>query len=661
MRVWWGVLLAALMWLSGAGALLAQVPQWQVASPDGALITTLRASSDGGVEYAVALRGRQVVEWSPLGLTLGWVDQGHTEQIQRADFSATVALGSERRRAVSDRYTMLTGKRRDNNYAANELALTLTDTETGRKLDLEFQVADDGIAFRYVLPGRSQLNTSVEREDTAFALGLGGTHWGQAYDPPNAWQPAYEAPWNNGAPIGTSVPPATGPGWTIPALFRDEHGVWILLHESGLSADYHASHLAPEASGGTYRIAPPRADDGLGFGSTRPAMTAPAAMPWRFMVISDNLAAIAESNRVFDLAPPSAVAQTGWIKPGISSWSWLTDHDSSQSMPKMKAFIDMSADRGWPYSLVDANWNRIAPDSLEQLAAYAESKRVGLLVWYNSGGRHNAVTEEPRNLMDDRTRRRAEFAKSQRLGVKGVKIDFFQSDKQDRIAQYIEILEDAAEYQLLVNFHGCTVPRGWQRTYPHLMTMEAVRGAEHYTFDSLPDFGQLSTTQDAVLPFTRNVIGSMDFTPILFSRQNRQRLTSNAHEAALGVVFESGIQHMADSPAGYGAISTDYQRYLADLPTAWDETRLLAGYPGREVVMARRSGSRWYIAGINGEAKAKTLTLDLAFLGRKASAMELKDGAQRSAFTSGRIKLAPGRRAVTMLEYGGFVWVVEVS
>ncbi|MFM5884116.1 MAG: glycoside hydrolase family 97 catalytic domain-containing protein [Novosphingobium sp.] len=656
-----GLLLVCTLWTATAAMAETGPAQWQVAAPGGKLVAAVRQSAAGGAEYAVTLDGQAVVEWSPLGLTLAWGDQGTAEPVQRADFARTVAIAAGPRRSVADAYTMVTGKRRANRYAANAMTLALTDDETGRRLDLEFQVADDGVAFRYAVPGRSALYSWVEREDTGFALGLGGTHWGQPYDPPNAWQPAYEAPWNNGQPIGTAVPPGTGPGWTIPALFRDENGVWILLHESGLTSDYHASHLAADAPGGTYRIAGPLAADGLGFGDTRAAMTAPAAMPWRFMVISRRLGDIVESNRVFDLAPPSTVADTAWIKPGISSWSWLTDHDSSQDLRKLKAFIALAADSGWSYSLVDANWERIGPDVIEQLVAEGNARGVGVLLWYNSGGRHNAVTEGPRNIMDDRMRRRAEFARLERLGIKGVKIDFFQSDKQERIRQYIEILEDAADFHLLVNFHGCTVPRGWQRTYPHLMTMEAVRGGEHYTFDSEPDFGQLSTAQNSVLPFTRNVIGSMDFTPVLFSRQRRTRLTTSAHEAALAVVFESGIQHMADGAAGYDGVSADYKHYLASVPTAWDETRFLAGSPGQGIVLARRAGPRWYIAGISGAAAAQTLTLDLSFLGRGAAALELKDGPDRYGFYSGRRRLAAGRQKVTLNPYGGFVWVVAAA
>lgn len=636
-------------------------PEWHVASPNGAITAIVRQSPEGAPEYSIALHGRTILEWSPLGLSLAWVKQEKPDEVQKADFARTVAVTGTATRTVTDRYTMTTGKRRDNHYAANELVLSLTDDETKKTLDLIFQIADDGVAFRYVLTGSSLLYHWVEHEDSGFDFGLGGTHWGQVYDKASAWTPAYEAPYTNGLPIGTVAPAADGSGWGIPALFRDEGGTWIFLHEAGLTKDYHGSHLSVKTSGGAYALAHPLADDGLGVGRTQPMMTLPAATPWRFMVISDDLRVVAESNRVFDLSPASTIADTAWIKPGKASWSWLTDHDSSRDLGKLKAHIALAADMGWDYSLIDANWNLIAPDAMKQLVADASAKGVGLLFWYNSGGRHNAVTEEPRNIMDDRSRRRAEFAELQQLGVKGIKIDFFHSDKQDRIAQYIEILEDAADYKLLVNFHGCTIPRGWQRTYPHLMTMEAVRGGEHYSFDSLPDFAQLSTYQNSVLPFTRNVAGSMDFTPVGFSRQNRPHLTTNAHEAALGVVFESGIQHMADSVAGYAAASADYKRYLADLPTVWDETRLLAGYPGRDIVIARRSEKRWYVAGINSDSATKTVSIDLSLLGRKSRALMLQDGVNPYGFYSTATIVRPGTRKVKMAPYGGFVIVIDAK
>jgi alpha-glucosidase len=633
--------------------------EWQEQSPNGSIIAKIRQSPAGKLEYSVALRGRTVVEWSPLGIILAWADQNKADEIQRADFSDSIAIGNVARRGVDDRYEMVTGKRRLNHYSANELVLPVIDNESGRKLDLVFQIADDGVAFRYVFTDASPIYHRVEREATGFVFGPGGKHWGQVYDKPNVWQPAYEAPYTNGVPIGAPAPAAEGPGWGIPALFQDEGGTWILLHEAGLTRDYHGSHLKAEAPGGAYQLAPPLATDGMGVGQNQPMMTLPAATPWRFMVISDNLGDIVESNRVFDLSPPAAFTDTNWIKPGVASWSWLTDHDSSRDLAKLKAHIALAADMGWDYSLIDANWNLIAPDAMEQLVAEASRKGIGLLFWYNSGGRHNAVTEEPRNIMDDRIRRRAEFARIARLGVKGVKIDFFHSDKQDRITQYIEILEDAAEFKLLVNFHGCTVPRGWQRTYPNLMTMEAVRGGEHYSFDSLPDFAQLSTYQNSVLPFTRNVIGSMDFTPIGFSQQRRPHLTTNTQEAALGVIFESGIQHMADSVAGYSAASAEYKNYLAELPTVWDETRFVSGYPGRDLVIARRAGTRWYIAGINCENRAKKIPLDLAFIKISAKALVLHDGADRYGFYARSSVPVSALRKMELAPFGGFVLIFD--
>ncbi len=637
-----------------------QAQEWRLASPHGTITTQVRASADGGLEYSVARGGHTVVEWSPLGLVLSWFDQRRPDPAMRADFGSTIAVAAARRRAVTDDYTMVTGKRAVNHYAANELALDITDRETGQPMTIELQTADDGIAFRYVLTGESQLYYRVESEETAFAFGPGGTHWGQPYDKASLWQPAYEAPYNSGVPIGTAVAPSDGAGWGIPALFRDEAGTWVLLHETGLTSAYHGSHLAAEAPSGTYRIAPPLAEDGLGTGSVVPSTTLPAALPWRFMVISDKLADIAQSNRVFDLALPSAIADTAWIKPGVSSWSWASDHDSSRDYAKLASFISLSHDLGLAYSLVDANWNTIAPDAAERLVAEGQRQGVGLLFWYNSGGAHNAVTEQPRNLMDDRQRRRAEFARLARIGAKGVKIDFFQSDKQERVRQYLDILADAAEFHLLVNFHGCTIPRGWQRTWPNLMTMEAVRGGEHYSFTSEPDFGQLSTRQNTVLPFTRNVIGSMDFTPVQIGPQVRQHLTSNAHEAALGVIFESGIQHLADSAAAYRAAPPQFRAYLAGLPTSWDETRLLGGYPGQSVVLARRKGQRWYVAGISASPAPGALPVDLGFLpGRRYAATVLSDGKAAGGLAARSEVLRPAARSMPVARYGGFVMILD--
>ena len=316
---------------------------------------------------------------------------------------------------------------------------------------------------------------------------------------------------------------------------------------------------------------------------------------------------------------------------------------------------------GWPYSLVDANWNLISDDSMEQLVAHADENGVGLLFWYNSGGANNFVTEEPRNRMHERRARRAEFAKLQKLGVKGIKVDFFHSDKQFMIQRYLGILEDAADHEIMVDFHGCTIPRGWARTWPNLMSMEAVRGAETYTFASTPDYGKLAPWQNTLLPVTRNVIGSMDFTPVVYSSQMITRRTTNGHETALAVLFESGIQHIGEGVATLRTLPEDYLGFFRDLENVWDETRFVTGYPGRDVVLARRHGEKWYVAGINGEDEAKTLSLDLSFLGRKTiEGLLLYDSEEADGFASRRVRYGGDEPVeMTLKPRGGFTLVLD--
>jgi hypothetical protein len=260
--------------------------------------------------------------------------------------------------------------------------------------------------------------------------------------------------------------------------------------------------------------------------------------------------------------------------------------------------------------------------------------------------------------MHERSARRTEFAKLKRLGVKGVKIDFFQSDKQFVMEQYIAILEDAAEFQIMVDFHGCTVPRGWERTFPNLMSMEAVRGAETYTFDG-STYGKLAPGQNTVLPFTRNVIGSMDYTPVDFSIFKSERLTSNAHEVALAVIFESGLLHLSDSVESYKSLPEAYQKYLRTVPCVWDETRFVAGHPGKFVVLARRSGRTWYLAGINGEDSLRTVRVKLPFQ-PKGQAVMLYDTENRKEYSSKQIELDPsGEIELALQPFGGVVLVSE--
>jgi hypothetical protein len=371
--------------------------------------------------------------------------------------------------------------------------------------------------------------------------------------------------------------------------------------------------------------------------------------PWRVLIVG-TLSEIVQSTLVQTLAAPAAF-DGGWVRPGRASWSWLSDHDSSQDAAKLTDFVDLAAEMGWEYSLVDANWNRIPEEQFSRLLSHAAEKNVGLFLWYNSGGSNNAVTEAPRNLMADRALRRAEFARISRLGIRGVKVDFWHSDKQFMMQRYLDLLADAADFKLLVNFHGSTIPRGWERTYPNLMTMEAVRGHEFYTFKSKPDYGELAPSQNALVPFMRNVVGPMDSTPVVFVPKLIARLTTMGHEAALGVVYESGIQHFSDATKAYRALPSDWKTYLSTLPTAWDETRLLDGYPGQYAVLARRKGDRWWVGAINGSAQPRNLVLDLSFISGPMTILSDRNGEPASS----RLGRKSSATAVKLAPYGGVV------
>jgi len=631
---------------------------WTVVSPGGDLRFMVRHFEDDGLRYRVDIGDEtQVVDWSDLGLTVSRGLSFDGPEPVVADFGSTVVVVGAEQGAFSDRYEMITGKQRSNAVSGNTLTLAMDDQETEQRLELHVRVQDGGFGFRYVLPGLDPLHSELTAEQTTFAVGEGGRFWGQPYDVADQWRPAYETPFEDDLPIGEAVG-ERGTGWGFPSLFETDDGAWLLLHEAGLNASFHGSHLDPEAPGGVYSVAFPLAESAHGYGKNIPASTRPWVMPWRVGIVGRDLGDIVESNMVFDFAEPTAIEDTSWVRPGLSTWSWLTDHESSRDLAKLKNFIDLSAELGWPYNLVDANWNTISDTSMEELAAYANEKGVGLFFWYNSGGRHNTVPEGPRNIMSDPENRRAEFAKLKRLGIKGVKVDFFQSDKQDMISHYLAILEDAAEHEIMVNFHGSTIPRGWERTWPNLMTMEAVRGGEVYSFPSEPDYGALAPWHNTILPFTRNVVGSMDYTPTIYSPQLIPRRTTHGHETALAVLFESGIQHVADSAASLRDLPQAYKDFFRELPAAWDETRFLAGYPGDYVVLARRSGERWYVAGIQGEGESRRLDLDLSFIEGAAEALSLHDDDTGRGWASSKMRTEDmSSVAIELAPYGGFVLV----
>ncbi|MHB8902147.1 MAG: glycoside hydrolase family 97 catalytic domain-containing protein, partial [Thermoguttaceae bacterium] len=412
---------------------------------------------------------------------------------------------------------------------------------------------------------------------------------------------------------------------------------------------------------GHYRLRFPDPGEGNGVGAVEPSSTLPWMTPWRVIVVGSGLEPVVRSTLVTDLCPPCAIDDTGWIKPGRAAWSWWSDHDSPRDYQKQIEFIDLAAEMGWEYYLVDANWTLMDGGDVRKMARYADSKGVGLLLWYNSGGEHNFVTEKPRGTMTHPFVRDFEFSLLKQWGIKGIKVDFFQSDKQNIMALYQDILRDAARHKLMINFHGCTAPRGWSRTWPNLMSMEAVKGEECYTFAE--DYPAKAPWHNTILPFTRNVVGPMDYTPCGFSDDRYPHVTTNAHELALSVVFETGWLHFADRVSAYRELPEGPRQFLRQVPVVWDDTRLIAGEPGKLAVVARRHGTTWYVGGINGENQSKDLDLDLAFLGDGSFRWNLiTDGGDGRSFAGKAMTVGSGSPVrVAMLPFGGFAATVTAA
>ncbi len=589
-----------LLWLISGGARGMDLCGWEVKSPDGNLAALLTLNKEGNLSYQVKFRGEVALADSPLGIVRA--DQRFVENLK---------FDAERRDKLAEDYTLPHGKRSRRHVEANEMTIAFRNRDSAF-VHLIFRASNDGVAFRYRFPETHPEARTVIAELTGFQLaGAQSRVWRQPYDPATMWTPAYERFFENGVPADTAT--TNKVGWCFPALFQvRDRGPWVLLTEALLDGSYCGCRLDSDATKGLYRIRFPDAAEGNGIGQVAPTHALPWATPWRVVLVGATPAAFVESTFVDDLNPPPAAPAPAWIKPGRVAWSWWSEQDSPRKPERMKPFIDLAAELGWEYFLVDANWNFIPEPEFLALLDYAKQKNVGILLWYNSGGPHNTVTEAPRDRMMPRDVRRAELAKLQKWGVKGIKVDFFQSDKQNIVQHYVDILRDAAEFGILVNFHGCTMQRGWARTFPHLLTMEGVRGAECYIFD--PKFPAAAPSHNTILALTRNVVGSMDYTPVTFADNKNKHLTTLGHELALAVVFESGWMHFADGAASYRATPDYVKDFLRRVPVAWDNTKCLAAAPGEEVVIARQRGHEWWLGAINGTDKPRTVTLALDFL-----------------------------------------------
>ena len=621
-------------------AFLSSGDSWTVVSPDNKIRLKIELTSSeddeapGRIYYSATYGAKTVIERSPLGI-----------ELEEESFSQGLVFQDVSMQKIDETYSLHNGKQSEYINQANEKTVTLAN-KNGKKISLVLHAANDGIAFKYAFPDPEDGEKIVAGELTGFQIPEGRAFM-MPYDEPSQWLPAYENYYEK-YEVGATSPKETG--WALPALFKINDGAhYILLTESGLYGQYCGIRLKSEAPNGMYQVRFPEPGDGEGVGAANPVIKTPWESPWRVIIIGENAGDIVESTLVTDLADPQRNERKNWIKPGRAAWSWWSESDSPRNFQRQKDFIDLAADMGWEYYLVDANWNYEPTADLLDFINYAEQKNVGVLMWYNSGGPNNIVTEAPRDRLYTKDRRREEFKWLHDIGVKGIKVDFWHSDKQQGMQYYVDLMDDAYDFEILVNFHGCTIPRGWERTFPNFLTDEAVRGAECYKF--APEYPEKAPWHNVNLVFTRNAIGPMDYTPVTFSDMENPHLTTNAHELALSVILQSGITHFADKPESYRAQPQEVQDFLRRVPVTWDETALIEGEPGEYVVLARRTGDAWYIAGLNGLTEGKTITLDLKKYGDKEAQL-ITDSEPR---TFDIRNLAAEMHEIKMLPYGGFV------
>lgn len=571
---------------------------WQIVSPDSSKQISVFLKNNK-LYYSVLNKKDTVIFPSQIGLVMD--DRNLNDSLSFVSETPTIL--------VNDTYEMMTGKQKTNVTQASEITLTFENSKK-KQISVVARAYKDGVAFKYTLNEKSETPVTFLSENSTFKIDTNASAWVQTYGLSTNWGPAYED-YYNAIKSGQNSPDSSG--YSFPLLFKTDKN-WLLITESNVNESYCGSRLQQNCEGGIYKTRFPAPGDGLGTGNVRPSSNLPWSSPWRAIIVSQNVAEIVQSNLVHHLADKQIGGDFAWVKPGRSAWSWWGEHDSPKDYKRLAAYVDFAKSMGWEYFLVDANWDLMKNGGdVKKLCDYAKSKGVGIIFWYNSGGAHNNVTERPRDIMPDDVKRKEEFKKIAAWGVKGIKVDFFQSDKQNIIKLYLDILKDAAAAQIMVNFHGCTVPRGWSRTHPNLVSMEAVLGAENYGWGKV--FAEKAAQHNVNLVFTRNVVGPMDYTPATFSDyKGTEHQTTNAHELALPIVFESGITHWADREYEYRKMDKNVLALMAKIPASWDETVFINGEPEKLAVIARRNGNDWFVAGINGENITKEMVLNLPFI-----------------------------------------------
>ena len=588
------------------GSSVASAENKQITSPDGKLVVTV-ADMDGRPSYSVSYDNVLFLKPSPLGMIANI-----------GDFSSGMSLEKNvSTNKIDETYELASIKKSKVHYVANEAVFSFT--QQGKTIyDVIFRISNNDVAFKYrMYPQGETLSCVIKKEATGFAFPDGTTTFLCPQSKPMGGfartSPSYETSYTADDVAGKN---GWGEGYTFPCLFRNGDNGWVLVSETGVNGGYCASRLLGH-KGGVYTIGFPQEGEANGNGTVSPGIALPGETPWRTITVGKTLAPIVETTVPFDVVKPLYPAK-GEYTYGRGSWSWIIGMDGSTNYKEQLRYIDFSAAMGYQSVLVDALWDKqIGREKIEELAKYGKDKGVALYLWYNSNGYWNDAPQTPRGIMDNAIARRKEMKWMQSIGIRGIKVDFFGGDKQMTMQLYEDILSDANEYGLLVIFHGCTLPRGWERMYPNFASSEAVLASENL------HFSQGSCDHEAfnatLHPFIRNTVGSMDFGGSALNKyynadnapRGSRRVTSDVYALATAVLFQSPVQHFALAPNNLTDAPSWAIDFMKEVPTTWDEVRFIDGYPGKYVILARRHGDKWYIAGVNAQKETLKLKVNL--------------------------------------------------
>ena len=610
-----------------------------VTSPDGRLAVTVSDEA----RYSVTLDGKDIIRPSYLGFNSN-----------RGDFTVTEVTGSQTSR-FEGAYKLDRIKKSEIRYDYNVLVCTLTN-KAGDAIKVEFRVSDCDVAFRYVVDNPKWASIRILEENTRFNFPAGTTSFlTPQSDAMIGWQrtkPSYEEFYFLDKPLNEKS--QYGHGYTFPCLFKVGDDGWALVSETGVDSRYCGARLSDWDPLDGYRIEFPMPEENDGNGTVEPAFAVPGATPWRTITVGSTLKPIAESTVTWDVVEPRYESKHEY-KFGKGTWSWILWQDGSINYDDQVKYIDLAAAMDFQYVLVDNFWDKnIGYDRMEELVRYAHSKGVDVFLWYSSSGYWNDISQCPLNKMDSPVERKQEMKWMQSIGVKGIKVDFFGGDKQETMRI----------------FHGCTLPRGWERMYPNYVGSEAVRASENLVF------GQHECdieAQNATLhPFIRNAVGCMEFGGCFLNKRLNKtnargpiRRTTDEFELATAVLFQNPIQNFALAPNNLEDAPAYCLDFLRGVPTTWDEIRFIDGYPGKYAVIARKKAGKWYVAAINADEAAYTIDLKAIAeqFGSPATLTVLHVGAQQSLAPNYKAK--PGSKAakkanlLSIAQNDGAVIVIE--